>query len=254
MAAKKSAPKKAAAKKAAPKKAPAKKPAVKKAAPKKAPAKKPAVKKAAPKKAPAKSAAPAAATPAPHELHDATGTITTADGGHHVAPVAKTEADISLPSGMPALGQNAPDITLSDENGHPVSLAGLRGQRVVLYFYPRDNTPGCTLEAQDFSSLLPEFAAKNAIVLGISTDSTESHRKFRHTCDLSVRLLADPERTAHTAYGTWREKNMYGKKVMGTQRSTFLIDAQGRIARVWPKVKVENHALEVLNTLDTLGK
>ncbi len=237
----------AAKKKTAAKKAPAKKPAAKKPAAKKAPAKKAPAKKPAVKKAPAKK--PAAA----REMHDA-GTVTTADGGHHAAPAARSEPDAGLPPGMPGPGRQAPDVTLPDENDQPVTLAALRGQRVVLYFYPRDKTPGCTLEAQEFSTLLPEFAAKNAVVLGVSTDTAESHRKFRHACDLAVRLLADPGRVAHEAYGTWREKTMYGRKVMGTQRSTFLIDESGRIARVWPKVKVENHALEVLNALDALGR
>jgi peroxiredoxin Q/BCP len=200
--------------------------------------KKPAAKKLAAKKPAAKKPAAKVTRSQPR----AAGAVTTAPA-----------TDEALPPGMPRPGQVAPDFTVVDENEQPVRLAALRGQRVVLYFYPRDKTPGCTLEAQEFSSLLPEFTAKNAIVLGVSTDGAASHRKFRLSCGLSVRLLADTGRAAHEAYGTWREKNMYGKRVMGTQRATFLIDEQGRVARVWPKVKVENHALDVLNALDALG-
>ncbi len=154
-----------------------------------------------------------------------------------------------LPEGMPAPGDLAPDFTLESDEGEKVRLSSWRGRRVVLYFYPRDNTPGCTIEAQDFSAQLAEFEAKNAVVLGVSTDSLESHRRFRTKCELKVKLLADPERVAHDAYGAWREKTSYGKTSWGTQRSTFLIDEKGRVARVWPKVKVDGHVLEVLASL-----
>lgn len=149
-----------------------------------------------------------------------------------------------------APGDMAPDFTLpADDQSAPVSLAGLRGKKVVLYFYPRDNTPGCTLQARDFTALHDQFGKKNAVVLGVSTDTLDSHRKFRSKCDLSVTLLSDTDKTVHEAYGVWQEKTLYGKKSMGTVRSTFLIDEEGRIARVWPKVKAAGHAEEVLNAL-----
>ena len=175
--------------------------------------------------------------------------VTTADGGHIRAPAPARQAEPEIPHGMPRPGELAPGFTLAGDDEAQVELAALRGHKVVLYFYPRDNTPGCTREAQEFSSLLPELEAQNAVVLGVSTDSTESHRKFKQTCELGVKLLADPERRAHEAYGTWREKTNYGRTYMGTQRATFLIDEDGRVQKVWPKVKVEDHALEVLNSL-----
>lgn len=224
--------KKKVVKKAAAKKAPVQKAAAKKTVAKKAPAKTAATKKTVAKKAPA----PTAAKTAPAKKAPA-------------APPAAPAENAPAGSGMPAVGQAAPDFTIANENDTPVTLSALRGKKVVLYFYPRDNTPGCTIEARDFSTLLPEFAAKNAVVYGISTDSAASHRKFHATCELSVPLLADPERVAHAAFGAWGMKSLYGRQFEGTIRSTFLIDEQGVVRRVWPKVKVEDHALDVLNAL-----
>lgn len=146
-------------------------------------------------------------------------------------------------------GALIPDVTLPDQNDEPVSLRALRGQKAVIYFYPRDNTPGCKIEAQDFSRLLDAFKKKNTVVYGISTDGTASHRKFQEKCSLTVPLLADPERVAHQAFGAWGLKKLYGREFEGTIRSTFLFDEEGRLVQVWPKVKVADHALEVLNTL-----
>jgi peroxiredoxin Q/BCP len=244
---KKAAPKKA-AKKAAPKKV-AKKAAPKKAAKKVAPKK--AAKKATPKKAAKKASAPAAPAAAPAEGGEAT-SEGAGDGSSEPPRAGRPKPAGKAPvTGSAAVqaGDAAPYFELLADDESTVKLSALRGKKVVLYFYPRDNTPGCTIEARDFSALQREFEAKNAIVLGVSTDGVESHRKFKRTCELSVKLLTDPERLVHEAYGAWGEKNMYGRKIMGTVRSTFLIDEDGRVARVWPKVKVADHALEVLNSL-----
>lgn len=146
-------------------------------------------------------------------------------------------------------GDVMPDVTLPDQDDQPISLRALRGKKAVIYFYPRDNTPGCKIEAQDFSRLLDAFKAKNTVVYGISTDGTASHRRFQDKCALTVPLLADPDRAAHQAFGAWGLKNMYGRVIEGTIRSTFLFDEEGRLVKVWPKVKVADHALEVLNAL-----
>lgn len=147
---------------------------------------------------------------------------------------------------MVADGDKAPDLELPGEDGRPVKLSKLKGKSVVLYFYPKDDTSGCTKEAIDFSGLIGEFKAAGAEVIGVSPDDTASHRKFIDRHGLKVRLLADAERTAASAYGVWVEKSMYGRKYMGIDRSTFLIDTSGRIARSWRKVKVPGHAEEVL--------
>jgi peroxiredoxin Q/BCP len=147
---------------------------------------------------------------------------------------------------MPAIGSHAPAFSLEGDDGRTHTLAALAGKHVVLYFYPRDNTPGCTLEAQDFSKLGAAFAKHNAVVFGVSTDTAVSHAKFKTKCGLSVTLLADPDKVAHESFGAWREKVMYGRKMMGTQRCTFLIGPDGTVVRVWPKVKVDGHAAEVL--------
>lgn len=164
-------------------------------------------------------------------------------------PAKKKSAAPAVPSTMLQPGSTAPDFTISDHNDTPVTLGSLRGQKVVLYFYPRDNTPGCTTEAREFSALLDEFKSRNAVVYGISTDSTESHRKFQSKHSLTVPLLSDPERVVHTAFGAWGTKNLYGRVYEGTLRATFLLDEEGRVMRVWPKVRVANHAQEVLDAL-----
>ena len=153
---------------------------------------------------------------------------------------------------MPEISQKAPDFTLPSTDGGEVTLSGLKGQAVVLFFYPRDNTSGCTKEAQGFSANRAAFEAAGARVFGISKDSMESHAKFIDKQDLSVPLLSDEHGTACEDYGVWKEKNMYGKTYMGIERSTFLIAADGTIARIWPKVKVPGHVEEVLDAVRAL--
>ena len=144
-------------------------------------------------------------------------------------------------------GQNAPDFELPRDEGGTRSLADLRGKIVVLYFYPKDDTSGCTAQAIDFSALKQDFDKAGAVVVGMSPDSVKSHAKFRSKHGLAVELVADEERKALEAYGVWVEKSMYGRKYMGVERSTFLIDRDGQIARIWRKVKVPGHAQEVLD-------
>jgi peroxiredoxin Q/BCP len=151
-------------------------------------------------------------------------------------------------------GDKAPDFKLPDETGETVGLAKLKGKPLVLYFYPKDDTSGCTLEAQDFTRLAPDFRKAGVEVIGVSPDSVESHCKFRDKYGLSVRLAADVDKTAANAYGVWVEKSMYGRKYMGVERSTFLIDKAGRIVRSWRKVKVPGHAAEVLAAAKALAK
>ena len=153
---------------------------------------------------------------------------------------------------MPETGQTAPDFTLPRDGGGETSLSSLKGGPVVLYFYPRDDTPGCTTEANDFTALLPDFTAAGATVIGVSKDSVAKHEKFIAKHDLGVILVSDAEADLCERYGTWVEKNMYGKKSMGIQRATVLIDAEGRVARVWPRVKVSGHAAEVLEAVKAL--
>lgn len=150
-------------------------------------------------------------------------------------------------------GKKAPDFTLPADDGSKVKLSALRGQPVVLYFYPRDNTPGCTRQACAFRDQKSALTKLGARVLGVSTDSLESHGKFRDKFKLNFPLLADEQHQVAEKYGAWREKNMYGKKSMGIQRSTFLIDAEGNVARVWKKVSVDGHDAEVIAAIKELG-
>ena len=143
-------------------------------------------------------------------------------------------------------GDTAADFELPTEDGGKLKLSSLKGKPVVLYFYPKDDTSGCTTEAKDFTRLAPDFRKAGAEVIGISPDSVESHRKFRRKHDLKVQLAADTDKAVATAYGVWVEKSMYGRKYMGVERSTLLIDRAGRITRSWRKVKVPGHAAEVL--------
>ena len=148
--------------------------------------------------------------------------------------------------GMPEAGQKAPEFTLKAHNGATVSLSDYACQPVVLYFYPKDDTPGCTIEAKEFRDHLEAFEKAGAAVLGVSPDDADSHCRFVDKHGLNFLLLSDPEHQCAEAYGVWVEKNTYGKKRMGVQRATFLIDGNGMIAKVWPKVKPEGHAQEVL--------
>ena len=147
-------------------------------------------------------------------------------------------------------GMKAPDFTLSDKDGNAVSLSDFRGRRVVLYFYPKDNTPGCTRQACAFAAAYDGFRAKDVAVIGISKDSTASHRKFAEKYDLPFILLSDPELQAIQAYGVWQEKKLYGKVSMGVVRTTYLIDPQGSIEKVMPKVKPDTNASEILQYLE----
>jgi peroxiredoxin Q/BCP len=149
-------------------------------------------------------------------------------------------------------GKKAPDFTLVADDGSKVKLSALKGQPVVLYFYPRDNTPGCTREACAFRDRKAELTKRGAVVLGVSPDTVASHEKFRDKFKLNFRLLADPDHKVAEKYGAWREKTLYGKKSMGIQRSTWLIDAQGKVAKVWKKVNVDGHDEQVLAALGEL--
>ena len=149
-------------------------------------------------------------------------------------------------------GKKVPDFSLPDDIGGEIRLSKLKGRLVVLYFYPKDDTSGCTQEAKDFSCLAEEFAAAGAEVIGISPDSAKSHQKFKTKHGLSVRLAADEQKETAIAYGVWAEKSMYGRKYMGVERSTFLIDKSGKLLRSWRKVRVPGHAEEVLETVKAL--
>jgi len=195
-----------------PAKAKAKKPLVKKAA-----AKKPLTKKIVAKKPAAKKSAPKAAAP-----------------------------KIAAKSSGPVAGAKAPEFNLPTDGGGSIALSELRGRAVILYFYPRDDTPGCTVEACAFRDFLPHFTGANAAILGVSTDNARSHDRFKAKYGLPFPLIADEAHTLAEAYGVWVEKNRYGRKYMGTERATFLIDADGKVAKVWRKVKVEGHAEDVL--------
>lgn len=153
---------------------------------------------------------------------------------------------------MLEIATQAPDFTLPQGDGTEVTLSALKGGPVVLFFYPRDDTPGCTKESIAFSEGLEAFEAAGAKVFGISKDSVASHLKFAAKRDLSVPLLSDEHGTVCEEYGVWKEKNMYGKKYMGIERTTYLIDAEGNVAMVWPKVKVPGHAEAVLTAVNAL--
>ena len=143
-------------------------------------------------------------------------------------------------------GVSAPKFDLPRDGGGNVSLAELSGKIVVLYFYPKDDTSGCTTEALDFTTLSGEFEAAGAVVVGVSPDSVKAHDKFIAKHDLGVILASDEDKSVLEAYGVWQEKSMYGRKYMGVERSTFVIDREGKVARIWRKVKVKGHADEVL--------
>ena len=144
------------------------------------------------------------------------------------------------------VGDSAPKFDLPRDGGGSISLASLAGKKVALYFYPKDSTTGCTKEAIDFNALRKDFEKANTLVVGVSPDSVKSHDKFRDAHALGFPLLADETKAMLEAYGVWKEKSMYGRTYMGVERTTFLIDQKGRVARVWSKVKVSGHAEEVL--------
>jgi len=148
-------------------------------------------------------------------------------------------------------GAAAPDFELAGQAG-PLRLADFKGKPLVLYFYPKDDTTGCTREAQDFTAAAGDFAKAGAAVVGVSKDSLASHEKFKTKYDLAVQLGSDPQGKVVERYGSWVEKNLYGRKYMGIDRSTFLIDKDGAVRRIWRKVKVPGHAAEVLKAVQTL--
>lgn len=143
-------------------------------------------------------------------------------------------------------GKKAPAFTLNDDKGNKISLKDLKGSKVVLYFYPKDMTSGCTKEAVDFKENNDEFKKLNTKVIGVSKDSVKSHQKFIEKYELPFPLLSDEETLINQKYEVWKEKSMYGRKYMGTERSTFIIDEEGKIAKIYPKVKVTGHVEEVL--------
>ncbi|MFJ5487528.1 peroxiredoxin [Hansschlegelia beijingensis] len=149
-----------------------------------------------------------------------------------------------------AIGSAAPDFALPVTGRGVVRLSDLRGRKIVLYFYPKDDTSGCTREAIDFNRLMPRFAACGTELIGLSPDSVASHDKFRTKYGLDLPLASDEEKQALAAYGVWVEKSLYGRRYMGVERTTVLIDAEGRVARVWRKVKVAGHAEEVLQAAE----
>jgi peroxiredoxin Q/BCP len=144
------------------------------------------------------------------------------------------------------VGDPVPDVTLTGMDGEPLSLSAFKGNKLVLYFYPKDDTSGCTREAQDFTGLAPEFEKAGTWILGVSRDDPKKHQKFTEKYELKVGLASDMDGSVCEAFGTWGEKSLYGRKYMGIERATFLIDRDGTIARVWRKVKVPGHADEVL--------
>lgn len=152
----------------------------------------------------------------------------------------------------PGIGDQAPDFDLPRDGGGRVSLSDYRGKPLVLYFYPKDDTQGCTVESIDFTALAPQFTAAGAALLGMSPDPVRSHDKFVKKHDLRIALASDEEKSTLEAYGVWKEKSMYGRKFMGVERTTVLIGADGRIVKIWPKVKVAGHAEEVLRAVRDL--
>ena len=151
------------------------------------------------------------------------------------------------------VGTTAPDFTTIDQDGNKISLSDFKGQKVLLYFYPKDNTPGCTKEACGFRDRFAQFRGLSVEILGVSIDGEPSHKAFAQKYKLPFRLLADPDKRLVTAYGVWGEKTLYGKKYMGTNRVTYVIDESGAIAAVFPKVKPATHAEEVLAVLRAQG-
>ena len=144
------------------------------------------------------------------------------------------------------VGDPVPDVTLTGMDGAPLSLAAFKGNKLVLYFYPKDDTSGCTREAQDFTALAGEFEKVGTWILGVSKDDPKKHQKFTEKYELKVSLASDMDGSVCEAFGTWGEKSLYGRKYMGIERATFLIDRDGTVARVWRKVKVPGHAEDVL--------
>lgn len=151
------------------------------------------------------------------------------------------------------IGNKAPSFSLKNQDGKSISLNEFKGKNVIVYFYPKDDTPGCTKEACNFRDEFPKFGKLNAVILGISPDSPESHTKFKNKYNLPFDLLSDEKKEIVKKYDVWKEKNMYGKKYMGVERTTFIVDGTGNIAKIFPKVKVENHNQEIIEALKEIG-
>lgn len=154
---------------------------------------------------------------------------------------------------MLSVGTLAPEFSAPRDGGGIISLDTFRGKIVVLYFYPKDDTPGCTKEAIEFSALLDDFDTAGAVILGVSRDTVKKHEKFRDKHDLKISLISDEDGSITGAYNVWVEKSMYGKKFMGIERATYLINAEGKIANIWRKVKVPGHVVEVLNAIKAIS-
>ncbi|HMN48270.1 MAG TPA: thioredoxin-dependent thiol peroxidase [Ignavibacteriaceae bacterium] len=150
---------------------------------------------------------------------------------------------------MPEVGKKAPDFTLLNQDGKKISLKDFKGKKVVLYFYPKDNTSGCTKEACSFRDDFPKFKKTDAVILGVSPDSVSSHKKFAEKYNLPFNLLADEDKKIVQLYDVWKEKSMYGKKYMGVERTTYIIDEEGKIKKIFNKVKVDGHNVEVMEAL-----
>ncbi len=149
----------------------------------------------------------------------------------------------------PKIGKKAPEVELTNEKGQSLNLKDFKGKKIILYFYPKDNTPGCTQESCDFRDNKTKFSRRGAVIIGVSPDSEASHEKFKSKYNLPFELLSDPDKKAAKAYGVWKEKSMYGKKYMGIERSTFVIDEKGKLIHEFRKVKVKNHIEELLELI-----
>ncbi len=171
---------------------------------------------------------------------------------HHGVPPKTFRTPLTVQTSMPTIGRVAPAFTLLTDTGEAVSLKDFRGSNVVLYFYPKDDTSGCTEQACEFRDSFPRFRRKGAVILGVSPDSVKSHVKFKAKFDLPFTLLADTDHVACEKYGVWKEKSMYGRKYMGVERTTFVIDAKGKLRWVFEKVKPAGHADEVAAALAAL--
>ena len=207
------------------------------------------VRKTSVKQSPAKSTAKTTAKSAAKPVAKAAATKKSASDKPASKPAAAGKAAAAPVDSPLKIGAPAPGFSLLDDSGRTVTLGEFRGRKVVLYFYPKDSTPGCTQQACDFRDNLARIGKRGAVVLGVSADSVESHKRFKGKQGLTFPLLSDPERKALEAYGVWQEKSLYGRKFMGIVRTTVILDEQGKVAKVFPKVKVGGHVDEVLASL-----